>query len=104
MKVLERGKWVEEDNISWVRKEAWLDHLGTLEQTLERRYSNPGTSLAPEDIVVDRFVVCLHPQFGVWARGQVVSVRELEVDLWMVDYAGLVRLPFNSLRYIRLGW
>ena len=91
-----------EDNISWVRKEAWLDHLGTLEQTLERRYSNPGTSLAPEDIVVDRFVVCLHPQFGVWARGQVVSVRELEVDLWMVDYAGLVRLPSNSLRYIAL--
>ena len=96
--------WVEvllvEDNISWVRKEAWLDHLGTLEQTLERRYSNPGTSLAPEDIVVDSFVVCLHPQLGVWARGQVVSVRELEVDLWMVDYAGLVRLPFNSLRYV----
>ena len=91
-----------EDNISWVRKEAWLDHLGTLEQTLERRYSNPGTSLAPEDIVVDRFVVCLHPQLGVWARGQVVSVRELEVDLWMVDYAGLVRLPSNSLRYIAL--
>jgi len=51
-----------------------------------------------EDIVVDRFVVCLHPQLGVWARGQVVSVRELEVDLWMVDYAGLVRLPSNSLR------
>merc|ERR1712013_252936 len=94
--------WVEvllvEDNISWVRKEAALDHLGTLEEALEKKYSKPGTSLAPEDIVVDRFVVCLHPQLGVWARGRVVSVRELEVDLWMVDYAGLVRLPFNSLR------
>jgi len=94
--------WVEvlfvEDNISWVRKETWLHHLGTLEEALEKKYSKPGTSLAPEDIVVDRFVVCLHPQLGVWARGRVVSVRELEVDLWMVDYAGLVRLPFNSLR------
>ena len=100
--------WVEvllvEDNISWVRKEAWLDHLGSLEEALEKRYSKPGSSLAPEDIAVDRFVVCLHPQLGVWVRGQVVSVRELEVDLWMVDYAGLVRLPFNSLRYIGLGW
>ena len=87
-----------EDNISWVRKEAWLDHLGSLEEALEKRYSKRGTSLPPEEIVVDRFVVCLHPQLGVWVRGQVVSVRELEVDLWMVDYAGLVRLPFNSLR------
>ena len=89
-----------EDSISWVRKEAWLDHLGSLEEALEKRYSKRGTSLPPEEIVVDRFVVCLHPQLGVWVRGQVVSVRELEVDLWMVDYAALVRLSFNSLRYI----
>ena len=94
--------WVEvllvEEGVTWVRAEVCLDRLGQLEGALEQRYSKPGTSLPPEQVVVGLFVVCFHPEEAVWARGQVVSVGEIEVEVWMVDYAGLVRLPFTSIR------
>ena len=94
--------WVEvllvEGNIAWVRREEWLDHLGELEEALEKRHSKPGTSILPEHVVVDLCVICLHPDTAVWCRGRVVSVRETEVEVWMLDYAGLVRLPLASLR------
>ena len=94
--------WVEvllvEEDITWVRAEVCLDRLGQLEGALEQRYSKPGTSLPPEQVVVGLFVVCFHPEEAVWARGQVVLVGEIEVEVWMVDYAGLVRLPFTSIR------
>ena len=87
-----------EGNITWVRRAEWLDHLGKLEEALESRYSKPGTSILPEHIVVDLCVVCLHPDTALWCRGRVVSVRETEVEVWMLDYTGLIRLPFASLR------
>jgi len=94
--------WAEvllvERNIIWVRREEWLDQLGELEEALEKRYSKPGTSLLPEHIVAGLSVVCLHPETAVWCRGQVVSIRDTEVEVWMLDYAGLIRLPFTSLR------
>jgi len=87
-----------ENNITWVRRAEWLDHLDILEEALERRYSKPGTSILPEHIVVNLCIVCLHPDRAVWCRGRVVSVRETEVDVWMLDYTGQIRMPFTSLR------
>ena len=87
-----------EGSITWVRREKWLDHLVELEEALESRYSKPGTSILPEHIVVDLCVVCLHPGSAAWCRGKVVSVRETEVEVWMLDYTGLIRLPFTSIR------